>query len=480
MPQGSRRPGPARTSCLTCRRRHKKCDLRQPTCERGAQGILNHSSTESSASWNLTASHRSTVVTGSAMSILQQIGGPCTRLPHSVPGPSKTCLDSQWLINTIIARVEKAMARWYLKPTNHQKEHFRQDTVQRLRYSKFARWIGLVGGSLIESFLTGDMSHSRIHNAWLEYIENSLKRELTLDLAPWEIRERRTNLVHVSLMKTMLIHSSNTYQLLRHITPVFLQVAYSTPALWLNDCDLTRIPLLNILTSGCHELAYFAFIDCTYAMISGLPQQVEYDTTIPPRPRRSRSYQWAPNSSLEMLLALADINACRDKFPSSQLRDWKDIEKWLLAWQSEPGDPVFSESQITIAWYAVQESWRLSLLTYLYLAVCDAPSDDPRIQSCVKQILQIVGMIKKPRASDINVSFFCQYLIVGICARSEAHRKIVWDKITSEDETRLWLMRAPDLAPVLDHLWRGAAADGHPVKWSDYVHSREAVLPIAL
>ncbi|KAH7338121.1 hypothetical protein B0J17DRAFT_411437 [Rhizoctonia solani] len=280
-------------------------------------------------------------------------------------------------------------------------------------------------------------------------------------------------------MRFRLIPSCNVYQLLRSIAPVFLQVVYSNPILWSGSRDPTRIPFLNILASEFHELAYFATVDCTYAMASGLPQHVDYDTTFYRRPSIFASHQWTHSSPIEFQLVLADINACRDK-SSTSVRELEDIERWLLTWESQPGEYIFTESWMMVAWYAVQESWRLTLLVYLYLAVFDASSDDPRIQSCVKQILQVVGTVKKRGPSDVNASFFSQYLMVGICAHSEAQRKLVRDKLASEKETKLWLMRAADFVPVLDHLWCGAAADGRSVKWSDYIRSREAALPIVL
>lgn len=46
--------------------------------------------------------------------------------------------------------------------------------------------------------------------------------------------------------------------------------------------------------------------------------------------------------------------------------------------------------------------------------------------------------------------------------------------------TRFWLLRSVEFVPVLDDLWHGAAANGRPIKWSDYVRSREKVLPVVL
>ncbi|CEL53618.1 hypothetical protein RSOLAG1IB_06473 [Rhizoctonia solani AG-1 IB] len=144
-------------------------------------------------------------------------------------------------------------------------------------------------------------------------------------------------------------------------------------------------------------------------MISGLPQRVEYDTAIYSQFSYSSPYQLAHGLPTELSLALADINTCRDK--SLHARDWRDIERQLLMWQSHHAEHTFAESWMTIAWHAVQESWRLALLVYLYLAVCNVSSDDQRVQSRAKQILQIAGTVKKRGPSNASISFGNQYLM---------------------------------------------------------------------
>ncbi|CAE6435697.1 unnamed protein product, partial [Rhizoctonia solani] len=163
---------------------------------------------------------------------------------------------------------------------------------------------------------------------------------------------------------------------------------------------------------------------------------------------------------------LADINACRDKSPKA--RDWREIEYALVHWETQVlrNNSVW-ESWMAIAWLAVQESWRLALLAYLYL-------------TCITQILQVVGTVKKHESPDINVPFLIQYLIVGICARSEKQRKITRNKFSNVTETKFWMIRSENFVPVLDHLWHGAGSGGRPVTWADYVRSREAVLPIPI
>ncbi|CAE7212348.1 unnamed protein product [Rhizoctonia solani] len=421
----------------------------------------------------------------------------CTQIPSSPSDPLSTFLSNpifddyiwaQRKINsplltsqlTYAVLLDDALAKqWYFKPSESQKKGFQKGIRTRLcgSLATVPRWITLIDMGICEDSLKGDTSQSQLHNLWITYIENALRRELSYSTTPQEAQEHRSDWIHISILKTMVIHSSHTYQILRNITPAFLQVVFSDPTLWPRDCDPTYIPLSNILCSDAYELSYFALMDCTCAMALGLPQQLEYDTTIHPQPNKSPFHQWANGCPTEFQLVLAEINACRDKSPNA--RDWRDIESWLLAWQSRADTHVFTESWMAVAWYAVQESWRLALLAYLYMAVCNTSSDDPRVQACVTQILPVIGTVKRRGSSGAEVSFFVQYLMAGICARKEAHRKIVRDTLAGTKEPKFWLMRGSDFVPVLDHLWHGAGSGGGPVWWRDYVLSREATLPVA-
>ncbi|CAE6460500.1 unnamed protein product [Rhizoctonia solani] len=210
-----------------------------------------------------------------------------------------------------------------------------------------------------------------------------------------------------------------------------------------------------------------------------LRRELSYDTASRDLQSRRRDWvHWAHGSPTEFQVVLAEINACRDKSPAA--RDWREIERWLLEWRSRPGEHTFTESWMTVAWYAVQESWRLALLVYLYLAVCGNASDDPRIQTYVKQLLQVLGTVKERESTSAEVPFLVQYLVAGICARSEAQRKVVFSALENTKQPKMWIMRGSDFLPVLDHLWHGAAVGGRPVNWSDYMRSREAALPVLL
>ncbi|KDN33679.1 hypothetical protein RSAG8_13231, partial [Rhizoctonia solani AG-8 WAC10335] len=417
-------------------------------------------------------------LTGGPTSTLWKLADLYTRLPYSSLGPLRAFLRNPTFDEYILVQYDKLMEQWYFKTVDNRKR-FQQWLFSRLQSSltSFARWVALLDLGIFEAVLTGNASQRRFHNLWIGHIQSFLKRELLCSTASQEIQSRRRDWVHFSLLKIMVDQTSHVYRLLRSIAPVFLELVFSTPTLWPKDSNLTHVPLLNVLTSGSHEVAVFVLMDCTCAMAFGLPQHVEYDTTVHSQ-LFSPSHQWAHGSPIEFQAILADINACRDKSPTA--RDWREIEYSLLSWQSRPGEYDFTESWMMIAWYAVQESWRLALLIYLYMTVCDASSDDLRIQTHVKQLLQVVGTVRKQKSSGAEISFLVQYLMAGICARNEAHRKSVRDVLAETKEAKFWFIRGSDFVTVLDHLWHGAEVDGRPVKWGDYMRSREAMLPVVV
>ncbi|CAE6360122.1 unnamed protein product [Rhizoctonia solani] len=402
-----------------------------------------------------------------------------SRLAYTPSDPIIPYLESSEFEAYFVSHFKRMADYAYFKPLKDQAEQLQNQLLLRLRGSHFTRWVMLLCAKICEDIVNGDRSQTTLHISWLGDIEAAVRRKLAQDLTPRETEDLRGDCLEISLIRTALGQSSNAYVVLRNATPTFLQTTYALPDLWSSDSDPALIPLLNIIRSEHHALSSFTLIDCTCAMVFGLPQQVEYDTSTSPLPKVFRPYEWAHSAPTEFQILLADINACRDK--SLRARDWREIEYALLHWEAQPTRHDESwESWMAVAWLAVQESWRLALLVYLYLSVCSLTSDDSRIQRCVTQILQVIGTVRKHESPDTNVPFFIQYLMVGICARSEQHRKITRRKLSDVNETKFWMMRGADFVSVLDHLWHGAGSGGRPITWRDYVYSREALLPVPM
>ncbi|CAE7178545.1 unnamed protein product [Rhizoctonia solani] len=539
-------PGPVGTSCLTCKRRHKKCDQRRPICARCEEGDLEclgykhhrkitqsgppkprailpmarqkekaldqsiaHSSiltseqgwpssetdrntstettnTPTSSPDSSTPSilprgsrtvtyskdqHPSTAVTNNSpapfgrgalsnlytptLPSLQQLFKIFSQIPRLPSNPTAAFLSSPQFDDYILTHFDQMMNYVYFKPIAQQKARFLGRIASRLRNSWISRWVALLDARICES-LIADTLQPEYYNRWIRDLEVAL---LT--------------------MKAIVVPSSNAIQVLQSATPTFLQTAYACPELWSGNSDPTSIPLLNAVALNRHELACFALIDCTHAMVFGVPQQVDYDISISSLPNSLFSSEWAHSCPVEFLVLLAEINTYRDKGPG--VRHWREIEHYLVTWLARPIRHDESwESWMAVAWLAVQESWRLTLLMYLYLAIGDASSDEPRVQLCVSQILQVMGTVRKHDLPDVTIPFFIQYLMAGICANRENHRSIVRKMLSNKSQTKFWRFRGADFVPVLDHLWHGVGCDGRPIKWCDYIHSRETMIPIAI
>jgi hypothetical protein len=130
--------------------------------------------------------------------------------------------------------------------------------------------------------------------------------------------------------------------------------------------------------------------------------------------------------------------------------------------------------------------------------MCGVNSADPRVESCVRQIVQLASTFEP--GTPVEYHFLLPSLIVrkilllsnllpnytllqtqaGVAARQEKHRALVRSKISKSRGENAWLLRGVEFVPVLDHLWHGAGIGGHPTMWEDYVISRCIALPLNL
>ncbi|KAF8686359.1 hypothetical protein RHS04_00147 [Rhizoctonia solani] len=411
----------------------------------------------------------------------RQLSALYSQIPHLPSDPTMAILSSPQFEDYILLNFGRMLDLSYFKPVKDQKQAMFKMTIARLRTSPITRWFALLDTKLCASVIEGTLQ-PQLYIDWIRDLEIIVKDKLVQDSPSKETRILLANWLSVLIIRTVLVPSPIAIQVLRNTAPIFLQTAYSYPELWPENADLTCIPLVSIATSKYHELSMFVAMDCTCAVAFGVPQQVEYDVSCTPLSSTPHPHEWIHGTPTEFLVLLAEINASRDGCPRA--RGWKDIEHELVTWMGRPTqhDETW-ESWMVVAWLAVQESWRLTLLAYLYLAVCGASSDEPRVQMCVSQILQVIGTVKKHESPHASIPFFIQYLIaskVGICASREKHRWIVRNKMLNKTETKFWKVQVEEFVPVLEHLWHGAGSGGRPVRWCDYVYSREVVIPIVL
>ncbi|CEL53629.1 Pc22g04960 [Rhizoctonia solani AG-1 IB] len=406
-------PGPVGMSCLTCKQRHKKCDLRQPACLKCQEGgleclgyghnrrgvvcsarskasrprlilpkgqkskcspdmlltgtSLRHKPSIGSAHFegNLSldseASNERTGVLDSSSNLLfpsrashsavairvqQQdknaealavqdylrlftpkdygeysttlssshhfsavLGG----LTSSPSDPTMSYLNSGDFEVYFMSHIKRMMDFTYFKPHQVQADQLHAIIVSRIRGSNFRRWVMLLSARISEGIIDGDQSQTNDHTRWIEDIETTIHRKLGECPTPQETEVLHADRIEVSLLKTSMSRNCNMYTILRNAAPIFLQHVYSLPEIWLGSSDPTTIPLMNIIGSKHHALVAFTLFDCTCAMAFGLPQQVDYDTSIGVFPKDFLPHEWAYSTPTEFHILLAEINACRTR-----------------------------------------------------------------------------------------------------------------------------------------------------------------------
>ncbi|CAE6401182.1 hypothetical protein ACGC1H_001930 [Rhizoctonia solani] len=569
QPTNKTLPGPAGTSCLTCKRRHKKCDRTKPVCDRCSKGGYeclgyghnksNRYTFEEALSSGPSSSSRSrSVLSASSVSSFsprthdsprndetlisndktdvhtdnEQSGTahahilalfnddaviydtfPPTRSKIRVTGnglplplgsentavtqrpvlPTSPLLfelasrmsrsvsiphDVQDITEYVLSHWHRMMNITYFKPPGEQIEKFQKMSIWRLSTCSLSRQGMLIDARIHESILEGShFNYSSEFTRWIEDFEQAVLARLNEPLGSCEFQERLNDILEMFFAKSRLFNATTTYELFRRVAPNFLQMIYSDPTLWPSQSDSILVSMAHLLASANYGPASYMVMDIMGSMIYGLPQLVDYNTEISLFHAEPHPVEWIDCFPGEFMILLAKINACRDQ---RSAEGWQGIERELVTWEPRPKFELKGlESWKSVAWLALQETWKQTLLMYLYLAVCCVPTDDPRIQSSLRQIFQLIGTIRRQDPPGLNVHVFAQCLITGICSRTEKHRRLVRERLGCAAETRFWMFRGPEIVPVLDHLWLGAGMEGKPVTWNDYLHSRHVVLPLS-
>ncbi|KAH7335980.1 hypothetical protein B0J17DRAFT_668598 [Rhizoctonia solani] len=385
--------------------------------------------------------------------------------------------NTRQLIHYVLNMYERALDSVYFKPRDHQAARMREVVVTRLQASSITRCAVVLVVKMIESMLNGESLSNRVtFKQSVERFESQLLRVKAQQPNPIEVQHLLNGFLEAAFLKMRVSNGYRAYQLLRNTAPTFLEIVHSDPNLWPNPNGPPIICLSKIASSIRFELGHFALLDNICSMLYGLPQVVDYETTTPYLEPEIHPVEWIHCCPLEFQVCIAEMNKCCAK--SYVAPNWRAIEHRLLSYKSRVTEMDNTESWKAVARLAVVESWRQVSLIYLYMAVCGVSSDDPRVQSAVRQTFQLFKMVKREEPPKVNVPFVVQYLIAGACTRSEKQRAFVRERLLNAYDNECWLLPGGELVPVLDHLWHSAAANGQPFKWSDYITSRQVALPI--
>ncbi|KAF8754810.1 hypothetical protein RHS01_05927 [Rhizoctonia solani] len=405
----------------------------------------------------------------------RQLSALYSQIPHLPSDPTMAILSSPQFEDYILLNFGRMLDLSYFKPVKDQKQAMFKMTIARLRTSPITRWFALLDTKLCASVIEGTLQ-PQLYIDWIRDLEIIVKNKLVQDSPSKETRILLANWLSDRISPQPNRNSSppehSAHILADHIL---------LPELWPENADLTCIPLVSIATSKYHELSMFVAMDCTSAVAFGVPQQVEYDVSCSPL-SNTPSARMDPRHPDRV-----SRPPRRDQRLSRRVPARARVERYRARARDLDGPPHPARRDVGVVdgrcvaccpgkleAHALGVS--LPRCVWCFLG-------RPRVQMCVSQILQVIGTVKKHESPHASIPFFIQYLIaskVGICASREKHRWIVRNKMLNKTETKFWKVQVEEFVPVLEHLWHGAGSGGRPVRWCDYVYSREVVIPIVL
>ncbi|CAE6463424.1 unnamed protein product [Rhizoctonia solani] len=341
--------------------------------------------------------------------------------------------------------------------------------ARRVYRSDLLRWTMFLGAQIAQMLLDGSGRKNYVDLIHRFHRQVVLGSALTLNS---DLTTRLGAALDLAFYAFMVSDSATGYSIFKNTTSLWYQFATEFPLIRPHG---SIVSLAYAISVPRYELSKFIFWDIMCALAFGVPSILQYDTVYRSIDTRQSILEWVYGCPLPFVILLAKINASRSTDASPNPDDWQKVEVYLQQW-SPKLTYVDKDSCKVVARFAIQESWRQSIYIYLYMGMCGVDSADSRVVDSVRQVVSLSSTIED--TSPLGLHLFVPCLIAGAAARAEYHRAALRTRIHASREANSWILRGADFVPVLDHLWHGAAREGRPVKWDDYVHSRCATFAI--
>ncbi|EUC61439.1 COP9 signalosome complex subunit 1 [Rhizoctonia solani AG-3 Rhs1AP] len=244
------------------------------------------------------------------------------------------------------------------------------------------------------------------------------RRELDIPLAS----KAFDHLLEMLLLQCWAIGPRNLMGLMHAAAPVFRRACPEPPE------QLVSLP--RILLESEFHLRQFVESDVLLTLVSGRSMFFRYDVSFTEetwgRIALEDGLQWLRGLPGQFLILLAWINRLCEEFGTSvdpQLV--AAVETRVRDARFIPG--ISSDPILTVRRLAVKECWRQTVYVYLYMALCGAGADDPRVARAVKAFTRIINGVKPGHNPD-NFLLIPMH-VVGVAARRRHDRDSIRRRI---------------------------------------------------
>ncbi|CUA75597.1 Vacuolar protein sorting-associated protein 33 [Rhizoctonia solani] len=198
--------------------------------------------------------------------------------------------------------------------------------------------------------------------------------------------------------------------------------------------QLVNLP--NILVSPSINLRHYAETDIMNATLLARPMFLRYDILYTPEINEQFTGQqaglhWLHGIPDQLIILLAWINMLHEDLGTnvdplliSQIE--MEVERVKIT-PSTSDDPLY-----TIRRFAVQECWRLVVYIHLYVTLCGAHAEDPRVVKFVKRFVRFLGGVKPARTVDTFLSL--PIMFIGTFVSRKQDRDLLFRRLTTMQE----------------------------------------------
>ncbi|CAE6506112.1 unnamed protein product [Rhizoctonia solani] len=248
------------------------------------------------------------------------------------------------------------------------------------------------------------------------------------------------------------------------VAPVFRRACPEPMNQYVNLPRAVMSPKINI--------RHFATSDVIVCATTGRPMLFRYDMTCPPDILECISdgrygMQWLHGIPDQYIIILARINVLAEELvlgatvsPHCVAEIENQIQQ-VEVWTDDSADPVS-----TIWRFTVRQCWRMTAYVYLYMVLCRARTDDPRVLESVNGFVRLMNIVKSARNPDAFL--YIPMIIVGAAAYRKQDREVIRSRMLGLQECINPGSCGYDALHILLDLWARTDGENRAADWHDF------------
>ncbi|CAE6447162.1 unnamed protein product [Rhizoctonia solani] len=270
-------------------------------------------------------------------------------------------------------------------------------------------------------------------------------------------------MMEMILIKRFASPLATVLTLMQVAAPVFRRACPEPPE------RLVNLP--NVLLSGNVNLQNFVVIDILLSVTMARPMLFKYDTTYTPDTfHRLMSgecgFEWLYGIPDQFIVLFAWINSLAEDYgPNVDPQYIARIEDQIRDAKTKSSGTPSSDPIRTIRRIAVQECWRQTMYAYLYLVLCGARADDPRVMKAIRSFVRLVDGVEPGRNPDFFL--FIPIITIGAFVQKGQDRELIHRRLLGLRECSIAGVAGNVCLRALIHIWKQSDVGQRAPGWGD-------------